>query len=113
MTEILILYYRTYGHVGKMAEASAEGGTLVVGLSYSAAGQMRLDEITDGSPYSATTIAGGKGERQPSENELGHLATVGGLCLLIVTGPGAISFDHIPVPTSETAAGEQVQGDKP
>jgi NAD(P)H dehydrogenase (quinone) len=45
-------------------------GLVVVGLPYSAAGQMRLDEITGGSPYGATTIAGGKGERQPSRNEL-------------------------------------------
>jgi multimeric flavodoxin WrbA len=30
----------------------------------------RLDEITGGSPYGASTIAGGKGERMPSENEL-------------------------------------------
>jgi NAD(P)H dehydrogenase (quinone) len=45
-------------------------GFVVVGLPYSAAGQMRLDEITGGSPYGASTIAGGKGERQPSENEL-------------------------------------------
>ena len=45
-------------------------GMVVVGLPYSAQGQMRLDEITGGSPYGATTIAGGKGERQPSANEL-------------------------------------------
>lgn len=45
-------------------------GMIVVGLPYSAAGQMRLDEITGGSPYGATTIAGGKGERLPSANEL-------------------------------------------
>jgi NAD(P)H dehydrogenase (quinone) len=45
-------------------------GFVVVGLPYSATGQMRLDEITGGSPYGATTIAGGKGERQPSANEL-------------------------------------------
>jgi NAD(P)H dehydrogenase (quinone) len=45
-------------------------GMVVVGLPYSAAGQMRLDEITGGSPYGASTIAGGKGERQPSQNEL-------------------------------------------
>jgi NAD(P)H dehydrogenase (quinone) len=45
-------------------------GFVVVGLPYSAAGQMRLDEITGGSPYGASTIAGGKGERQPSANEL-------------------------------------------
>ena len=45
-------------------------GMVIVGLPYSAATQMRLDEITGGSPYGATTIAGGKGERQPSQNEL-------------------------------------------
>lgn len=45
-------------------------GMVVVGLPYSAAQQMSLDEITGGSPYGATTIAGGKGERQPSANEL-------------------------------------------
>lgn len=45
-------------------------GMIIVGLPYSAAGQMRMDEITGGSPYGATTIAGGSGERQPSENEL-------------------------------------------
>ena len=45
-------------------------GMVLVGLPYSAAGLVRLDEITGGSPYGATTIAGGKGERQPSENEL-------------------------------------------
>src|SRR5215213_11354307 len=45
-------------------------GMVIVGLPYSYQGQMTLDEITGGSPYGATTIAGGKGERQPSRNEL-------------------------------------------
>ncbi len=45
-------------------------GMIVVGLPYSHQGQMTLDEIVGGSPYGATTIAGGKGERQPSEIEL-------------------------------------------
>lgn len=45
-------------------------GMVVVGLPYSFQGQMRLDEVTGGSPYGATTIAGGDGARQPSENEL-------------------------------------------
>ena len=45
-------------------------GLVVVGLPYAFQGQMRLDEITGGSPYGATTIAGGDGSRQPSENEL-------------------------------------------
>jgi NAD(P)H dehydrogenase (quinone) len=43
---------------------------VVVGLPYSFQGQMKLDEVTGGSPYGATTIAGGDGSRQPSENEL-------------------------------------------
>ncbi|MCD2516697.1 NAD(P)H:quinone oxidoreductase [Massilia sp. G4R7] len=46
-------------------------GMTVVGLPYSYAGQMSLDEIVGGSPYGASTIAGGQGQRQPSEIELG------------------------------------------
>ncbi len=45
-------------------------GFVVVGMNYGYAGQMRLDEITGGSPYGASTIAGGDGSRQPTENEL-------------------------------------------
>lgn len=45
-------------------------GLVCVGLPYSFAGQMRLDEVSGGSPYGASTIAGGDGARQPSENEL-------------------------------------------
>ncbi|TCR65606.1 NAD(P)H:quinone oxidoreductase [Bosea sp. BK604] len=45
-------------------------GMVVVGLNYGFAGQSRLDEVTGGSPYGATTIAGGDGSRQPSANEL-------------------------------------------
>ncbi|MGE4334856.1 MAG: NAD(P)H:quinone oxidoreductase [Pigmentiphaga sp.] len=45
-------------------------GMLVAGLPYSFGGQNRLDEITGGSPYGATTIAAGDGSRQPSANEL-------------------------------------------
>lgn len=45
-------------------------GMVVAGLPYSFQGQMRLDEVTGASPYGSTTIAGGKGERQPSANEL-------------------------------------------
>jgi NAD(P)H dehydrogenase (quinone) len=45
-------------------------GMVVVGLPYAFKGQMRLDEITGGSPYGASTIAGGSGERMPSDNEL-------------------------------------------
>ena len=45
-------------------------GMVIVGLPYSFQGQMRIDEITGCSPYGASTIAGGQGERQPSDNEL-------------------------------------------
>ena len=45
-------------------------GMIVVGLNYGFAGQMKLDEITGGSPYGTTTITGGDGSRMPSENEL-------------------------------------------
>ncbi len=45
-------------------------GFVIVGLPYAFQGQMRMDEITGGSPYGASTIAGGSGERMPSENEL-------------------------------------------
>ena len=45
-------------------------GMVVVGLPYAFQGQMRIDEITGGSPYGASTIAGGSGERMPSDNEL-------------------------------------------
>jgi NAD(P)H dehydrogenase (quinone) len=58
-------------------------GMVVVGLPYSFQGQMRIDEMTGGSPYGTSTIAGGQGERMPSENELAaarfqgkHVATI-------------------------------------
>jgi NAD(P)H dehydrogenase (quinone) len=58
-------------------------GMIVVGLPYSEPRQMGLDEIKGGSPYGASTIAGAKGERMPSEQELGmarfqgrHVATI-------------------------------------
>jgi NAD(P)H dehydrogenase (quinone) len=58
-------------------------GFVVVGLPYAFQGQMRMDEITGGSPYGASTIAGGDGSRMPSENELEaarfqgrHVATI-------------------------------------
>jgi NAD(P)H dehydrogenase (quinone) len=45
-------------------------GMVLVGLPYAFAGQLRLDEISGGSPYGATTIAGGEGQRRPSVNDL-------------------------------------------
>lgn len=58
-------------------------GMLVAGLPYSFAGQTRLDEVSGGTPYGASTIAAGDGSRQPSANELDgarfqgrHVATI-------------------------------------
>jgi NAD(P)H dehydrogenase (quinone) len=58
-------------------------GMVIVGLPYTFVGQTRVDEITGCSPYGASTIVGGKGERMPSENELTgaryqgrHVATI-------------------------------------
>ncbi len=58
-------------------------GMVLVGLPYAFQDQMRIDEVTGGSPYGATTIAGTKGERMPSANELAgarfqgkHVATI-------------------------------------
>lgn len=45
-------------------------GCVLVGLPYSFKEQMVMDEITGGSPYGASTIAGAMGERMPSANEL-------------------------------------------
>ncbi|MEJ0092877.1 MAG: NAD(P)H:quinone oxidoreductase [Methylocella sp.] len=45
-------------------------GLTIVGLDYGFAGQLKIDEVTGGSPYGATTIAGGDGSRKPSQNEL-------------------------------------------
>lgn len=58
-------------------------GMVIVGLPYSFQGQMGVDEVKGGSPYGATTIAGGDGSRRPSEIELAgarfqgrHVATI-------------------------------------
>ena len=45
-------------------------GMIIIGLPYAFTGQMRIDEITGASPYGASTITGGQGERMPSANEL-------------------------------------------
>jgi NAD(P)H dehydrogenase (quinone) len=54
-------------------------GMTIVGLPYSHQGQMSIDEVVGGSPYGATTIAGGQGQRQPSEIDLAGARHQGGL----------------------------------
>ena len=45
-------------------------GMVIVGVPYSESGLVHMSDITGGTPYGATTIAGSDGSRQPSENEL-------------------------------------------
>ncbi len=52
-------------------------GMTIVGLDYGYAAQMGHDEVAGGAAYGATTIAGGRGERQPSEIDLGGARYLG------------------------------------
>lgn len=45
-------------------------GMVIAGVPYSAPGLSKLDEVSGGTPYGASTIAGPRGERQPTANEL-------------------------------------------
>jgi NAD(P)H dehydrogenase (quinone) len=45
-------------------------GMVIVGVPYSESGLSHMSDITGGTPYGATTLAGADGSRQPSENEL-------------------------------------------
>jgi NAD(P)H dehydrogenase (quinone) len=43
---------------------------VIVGVPYTESGLTYMDDVTGGTPYGATTLAGADGKRQPSENEL-------------------------------------------
>jgi NAD(P)H dehydrogenase (quinone) len=45
-------------------------GMVIVGLPYTFKGNSEMGEISGGTPYGATTLAGADGSRMPSENEL-------------------------------------------
>jgi len=45
-------------------------GMIIVGVPYSCKELTNMSEITGGSPYGASTLAGNDGSRQPSENEI-------------------------------------------
>jgi len=45
-------------------------GMVIVGVPYAEQRLLNMSEITGGTPYGATTLAGADGSRQPSENEL-------------------------------------------
>lgn len=58
-------------------------GMAIVGVPYSVAELSNMSELSGGTPYGATTIAGARGDRRPSENELAiaraqgrHVATI-------------------------------------
>jgi NAD(P)H dehydrogenase (quinone) len=44
-------------------------GMVIVGVPYSEKGLMEMGEVSGGTPYGASTIAGPDGSRLPSENE--------------------------------------------
>ena len=90
MPKVLVLYYSAYGHIEAMANAVAEGareaGAQVdvkrvpdlVPEEIARKSHYKLDQAAPlakvedlgGSPYGATTIAGGDGSRLPTANEL-------------------------------------------
>lgn len=45
-------------------------GMVIAGVPYSTQELLKLDEVSGGTPYGASTIAGPRGERQPTANEL-------------------------------------------
>ena len=60
-------------------------GMVIVGLPYTFKGNTEMGEISGGTPYGATTIAGADGSRMPSQNELAgarfqgkHVAEIAG-----------------------------------
>jgi NAD(P)H dehydrogenase (quinone) len=60
-------------------------GMVIVGLPYTFEGNTEMGEISGGTPYGATTLAGADGSRMPSENELSgarfqgrHVAEIAG-----------------------------------
>ena len=83
-------------------------GMVVVGLPYSFAGQMTLDEITGGAPYGATTITGGQGQRMPSDNELDGARFQGRLVAeTAVKLAGGLADMSGPVPHEDAEAWEE------
>ncbi|MBU0516592.1 MAG: NAD(P)H:quinone oxidoreductase, partial [Proteobacteria bacterium] len=52
-------------------------GMILVGVPYSEARLTTIEEMSGGTPYGASTIAGGDGSRRPSENELAIARTQG------------------------------------
>ncbi len=60
-------------------------GMVIVGLPYTFAGNSEMNEISGGTPYGASTLAGNDGSRMPSANELAgaqfqgrHVAEIAG-----------------------------------
>jgi NAD(P)H dehydrogenase (quinone) len=83
-------------------------GMITVGLPYSFAGQMTLDEITGGAPYGATTIAGGQGQRMPSQNELAGARFQGRLVAETAARlAGELTELQTPMPEGEARAWEE------
>jgi hypothetical protein len=70
---------------------------IIVGLPYSFAGLTRMDQVTGGTPYGATTLAGPDGSRLPTENELGGHASNAGMLLRSRPGWNAVLVSVVPL----------------
>ena len=85
-------------------------GMIIVGLPYSFQGQMRLDEVTGGTPYGATMLAGGDGSRQPTQNELEGARFQGCHVAEIVAKLGGNAGEGGPVPREMQTPQNQTGG---
>ncbi len=70
-------------------------GMVIAGLPYSFKGISRVDELTGGSPYGASTITGGDGSRMPSENELAGARYQGRYVATVATQLGKVKVEKL------------------
>jgi NAD(P)H dehydrogenase (quinone) len=85
-------------------------GMVIVGLPYSFQGQMRMDEVTGGTPYGASTLAGGDGSRQPTANEIDGARFQGRHVAGIAARLGGNAGEGGPVPPEMQTSQNQTGG---
>jgi NAD(P)H dehydrogenase (quinone) len=85
-------------------------GMVIVGLPYSFAGLLLMDQITGGSPYGATTLAGSDGSRRPSDNELSGARFQGRHVTEIATRLERGAAERVPAPKTVKNQIERVDG---
>jgi len=85
-------------------------GMIIVGLPYSFPGHTRLDEVSGGTPYGASTLAGGDGSRQPSQNELDGARFQGRHVAEITAKLGGMAGEGGSAPTDMQTSANQTGG---